>query len=546
MKLTKKLYFFFYLFLFCTNSLKAQLNAADSALFYNIFNFQLYVDTVPYPGNWYQFGQVSSVYNHYLIMDTNFKFKTADLDSISFLSTSPTLTEDTVINNSFNLYPALMTQNNPLVHLPFTFLNKSANSYAYRHIDSNQTDCKYAFYIIPGNGQNQSIDIVRGFGYHNQLCYMRNLCIQYGDVFTFIKPNHDSRAFNWNGYRMNEDYLLYYLISANTRYGINYVVEMVAMLKYLKANYDKVFILGLSEGGYSALMATMYEEPDAALISGGYSIDLDTNTIENDFLRLRFDYLLDSFNRVKVKNKITNSKTNYLFTWGENDPVPTMDPEHDFHYTQNYFGPLPNCSYFYDFFDHTFPPCPNIDTFIQRNLSIPLAHYVITDSSLVDTLFTTVKFCRPGLYSFDLFKNAILLNSYTQITDSLPIALTDTGKYYITNILDSNLVNGKCVDTIYCTKYPVVANSIANHDNKEISIQYTNPVIDRIDIKIHAERINNTSLKIYNVFGLQIFEMPKIEKQFSVPCSSWSAGVYFLELNDAGKRVISHHKLLKR
>jgi hypothetical protein len=523
----------------------AQLNAADSSLFYNIFNQQRYIDTIIYPGNWYQFGQVSSVYNHYLIMDTNFKFKTLDLDSMNYLNIATQLKEDTTINNTFNMYPSMLSQSDPLVYLPFSLSNRTANSYAYRTKDTNQTDCKNAFYIIPGNGQNQSLDIEKGIGYHNQLCFMKNHCLQYGDVYTFIKPNHEARAFHWNGYRMNEDYLLYYLISANTRYGINYLVEIIAMLKYLKTNYDKVFILGLSEGGYSTLLATMYEQPDAALISGGYSIDLDTNTIENDFLRSRFDYLLDTFNRVKVKDKITYSATNYLFTWGENDPVPTMDPEHDFHYTQNYFGPLNNCSYFYDFYDHTFPPCVNIDTFIQRNLAIPLAHFEISDTTLVDTLVTTVKFCRSGLYQFDLYKNDTLSQSYSLITDSVHINLIDSGKYYITNIVDSNLSQGKCRDTIQYVKIPAVANALVNEMSNNSTVQYNNPVREQLNLRLTNTFSFPVFIQVLDVFGVQVYYKNLNENNVSIDFSHWSSGLYFINLRNAYKEPLAHLKVMK-
>ena len=523
--------------------LKAQLSASDSAYFQNIFTNNLYMDTTLYSGNWYQYNPITTMYEHYLILDTNFKFKTQDLDSISYLTIDDSLHYDTPRNTSFNQYPTLMNQTDPIVFVPYTFLNKHSRAYAIRHRDTLNTSCRNAFLIIPGTGVNASKDIVNGVGYHNQLCLMKNNCMNYGDVYTFMKPNEESRAVYWNNKKLNE-YIVNYLITQNTRYGINYVIEMIAMVKYLKANYDKVFLFGLSEGGYSALLTTMFIEPDAAMISGGYSIHFDTCTIEKDILKTRFDYLLDTFDKVKVKDKVTNSTTQYLFTWGDGDPVLTMDPEHDFHYTQNYFGPLPNCNYFYDFLDHTFPPCYNIDTFVQRILDIPYAHYTITDSSLVDTMFTKVQFCRAGSYSFDLFKDGVLHQTYTQITDSLIIPLTDTGFYSIHNIVDSNAQQGKCIDSIYCTKYPIsIVTAIPSI--QDATLLYSNPFHDFFRIQTNKPSEEKFQMYITDMMGVVKYASPKPFARFELPTSTWATGCYLLYIEFQNNKQRQFIKLIK-
>ncbi|MCC7030410.1 MAG: T9SS type A sorting domain-containing protein [Chitinophagaceae bacterium] len=522
----------------------AQLSPADSAFFINIFTFPRYIDDSVTPGNFYKYSNMTSMYEHYLLMDTSFKFKTADLDSIDYLVPGEQLISDTPRNASFAMYPAILSQNDPMVYLPFSFLNKQSYSYSIRYKDTNLTNCRNAFFIIPGNGDHQALELAQGPGYHNQLCQIKNHCINYGDVYAFIKPNQESRAICWNGHRM-DDYLLWYLNTAYTPYGINYLIEIIAMVKYLQAHYDKVFIFGLSEGGYATMLTTMYTEPDAAIISGGYSIGLDTNYVENSFLRYRFDYLLDTFNQVKVKSHITASKTNYLFTWGENDPVPTMDPEHDFHYTQNYFGPLPNCSYFYDFYDHTFPPCPVIDTFIQKTLSVPLAHFRITDSTAPDSLFTQVRFCRSGLYHFDLYKDTTFVQNYTMVTDTVNIALTDTGKYYIKNISDSSNINGKCADTIVCNKYATPLSVSMQTAASSFSVQYNNPFYDLLRLKIISNQSGPFTINIFNTFGIPVYRHTEINKQtFGISSITWPPGLYYIHVNQASSGSVQI-KLLK-
>jgi hypothetical protein len=46
-----------------------------------------------------------------------------------------------------------------MVFLPFSFLNKQANTYAIMYKDSNQTNCKYAFLLIP------AMDIIKAMNW---------------------------------------------------------------------------------------------------------------------------------------------------------------------------------------------------------------------------------------------------------------------------------------------------------------------------------------------------------------------------------------------
>ncbi len=546
---------FFYMKTFClslcclilisfSQKVSAQLSPADSAYFLNIFTYPIYMDDSVNPGNWYLQQDISSMYNHYLAMDTGFKFKTADLDSIAFISVNDNYVLDTDRNASFAQYPTFLNEADPMIYLPFDFLNKHSNAYAIKYHDTTQQHCRYAFLLVPGNGHNQTYELAQGTGYHNQLCQMKNHCIQYGDVFAFQKPNQESRAIHWNGKRL-DDYLIWYLNTAFTPYGINYLVEIIAWVKYLQAHYDKVFVFGLSEGGYSTMLTSMYTQPDAVIISGGYSVGLDTNLVENSFLRTRFDYLVDTFHKAKVLDRITNTKTKYLFTWGENDPVPPMDPDHDFHLTENYFGPQPNVSYFYDFYDHTFPPCTVIDTFIDDVLNAPLAHFTIVDSSLADTLFTKVQFCRQGSYSFDLFKDTSLVSNYTAITDSVLISLSDSGKYYIKNITDSNNIAGKCRDTVWCTKQATPL-WIALSNNDFSNIRYNNPVHDQLCLDIINPTRSGWSINIFNAFGQAMYSHTTAKAgRMTVPCSHWSAGLYFLQIRANEEQKIQQIKLTK-
>ncbi|MBK7764379.1 MAG: T9SS type A sorting domain-containing protein [Bacteroidetes bacterium] len=520
----------------------AQLSAADSAYFNNVFLNPLYINDSVYPGTWYQYEPVTSFYNHYLIMDTNFIFKTSDLDSISNLSIDDSLHQYAQINSEFNAYPSFISQNDPVVSLPFHLNNKQGISYSFLYPDTNQNHCKNAFLIVPGTGTNASYDIIRGLGYHNQLCYVTNTCRSYGDVYTFVKPNEEFRAIYWDKRKLNE-YVVDYLITQNTFYGTNYLIEMIAMIKYLKANYDKVFLMGLSEGGYSALLCTMYSKPDAAVISGGYSINFDTCTTETGILYTRFDSLVYQYDKVKVKDKISQSPTHYLFTWGDGDPVLTMDPEHDFHYTENYFGGVGHCSWFYDFNDHTFPPCNTIDTFINRILSIPEAHFFITDSSSNgDSLYTRVRFCKSASYTFDMYRDTTFIQTYTAVSDSIDITLTDSGFYYLKNIMDTNNIHGRCNDTVFKNKQPIplfLSSSIS-----PLGILLQNPITDNLVITWNQTSIPFAKLIIYNSTGQMVYQTHQYQSGIPISTQNWPKGIYLVRIFQDDKSL--SYRILKQ
>lgn len=157
--------------------------------------------------------------------------------------------------------------------------------------DTVNLACKTAFLIIPGSGADQSTLVVQGVGYHNQICYVQNACLPYGDVFTYIKPNEDVRAICWNKFKLS-NYLISYLQNNGKHYGVNYLIEIIATLQWMKNKYERVVVLGLSEGGYAAMLASFYAKPHGAVISSAYSIHFDSSASAT-ILQERFDSLVE-------------------------------------------------------------------------------------------------------------------------------------------------------------------------------------------------------------------------------------------------------------
>ncbi len=438
----------FFIFLIASQYSKAQIAGADSLWCLQIFNHPKYVNSTSYPGNWYTNDSIQSLAGFYAQLDSVFKYKLEDFDKMDSMQVGETLVFDTLRNNTYNLYPFVFQQNNPLVNIDFTLNGKSSKAYSFLFPHDSATQSESAYLVFTGGGNNETSYLVQGIGYHNILCYVTNNLKSSGDVYAYMKPNEDARAIYWNEGKLNNAYMVSYLDSVKRQFGLNYLVEMIATIKYLKTKYCKVTVLGLSEGGYAGLLASLITPVDGVVVSGGYSTGFDTTWSSFSILKERFDSLVFRYQRDTIKNIIAANNTKYLFTWGDGDVVNLMQGEHDSSYTQIFFNDTVHCSYYYNFSYHTFPDCQAINQFTNRVLDIPVVNFYVSDTTNPDSLYTIVSNCGTGSYNFDLFRNDTLYQSYTNVMGDTLIILVDSGLYYLQNIVNINNDSAICNDTI--------------------------------------------------------------------------------------------------
>lgn len=524
----------FFGFLIAAQYTKAQISAADSMWLEQIFNHPKYVNSTSYPGNWYTNDSIESLAGFYSLLDSNFKYQLADFDKIDSMQVSDTLVFDTLRNNTYNLYSFVFQQNNPLVNIDFTLNGKNSKAYSFLFPHDSTTQSESAYVVFTGGGNNETSYLVQGIGYHNMLCYVTNNLRLSGDVYAYMKPNEDARAIYWNDGKLNNAYVLSYLDSVKHQFGLNYLVEMIATIKYLKTKYCKVVVLGLSEGGYAALLASMITPADGVVVSGGYSTGFDTAWASYSILQQRFDSLVFRYNRDTIKSKIAANNTKYLFTWGDGDGVNLMQGEHDSSYTQIFLNDTIHCSYYYNFSNHTFPDCQAIDQFTGRVLDIPVVNFYVTDTTNPDSLYTIVRNCGTGNYNFDLYRNDTFYQSYTNVNTDTVILLVDSGMYYLRNIVNVNGDSALCYDTIVLDKIsaPPAPDGINNSFADELKIQYNNPVNEQLQIKVATNKNHLYSYKLYDLFGVEQMKMQSNEKRVNINMYSLPTGIYFIKVSD--------------
>jgi len=197
---------------------------------------------------------------------------------------------------------------------------------------NNKLDTLYAYYkptisrnskvginIIPGSGINQSSAIY--FNNDQNKYYQSNiddLTIKYGDTYVLVKPNEDFLAIHNGKLKIGSDLYINYLLNKGTSYSGYYLQQSLALSKYIKQTYKKLFVCGLSQGGLAALVNSLQSQPDKAVIASGFSILMEyPYRSAHDQIILPNLILLHDANLIKLK--IRGQKTEYLFLWGEKE-----------------------------------------------------------------------------------------------------------------------------------------------------------------------------------------------------------------------------------
>ena len=245
--------FVFYFVLFFKTNSHAQLSPADSTLFSTIFTSQIYIPYWNYPYPWYVYDSIQTKQQLENRFITTFPFTPADFNNNTYENIqNATLSYSTQVNSSFNTFPWIYNQTDPVMQLPFTLNGKMDTAYTAYTPSVANGDCNTAFLLIHGNDINTTTQLLQGIGYACYYCNVKNTCLQYGDVYTYSKPNEDWRAIYWKRKKLN-DYAYNYCEAIGHNYGTNYLIETMALVKHLKKSYSKITCI---VGGHECCVQT--------------------------------------------------------------------------------------------------------------------------------------------------------------------------------------------------------------------------------------------------------------------------------------------------
>lgn len=538
------IFLFFYCLLACPGVMSGQLSPADSVVMQQKFGENLYMLPSLFPGNWYVHEAVNSPLAIDSFLDQQMPFSSPEFDAAyRQIQVAGSLVADTALNPTFNQYYTLYgnayKQLDPLVTLDFQLNGKHATAYSTYSPTSSPADREIAFLVLPGSNPNQTTELMIGSGYHNTNCYIKNILSGHGDVFILCKPLEDYRALRWNDKKLNSsdyitpglNYIYHYLDSVDRPYGINYLVEAMALMKYLKTHYRKVMLLGCSQGGYASLLLSLQTEPDATLIASGYSKYIDDDSLFQYELMQNFKQLPLQYNSNLVKSKLSVSPTDYLFCWPDNDSY-WYQFEHDTHGTQAFLGNMKNISYFYDYSGHSFPTCYTIDTFIRKTIDKPKLFFTLTDSLLHGRMRSKIDFSGRGPFSFNVYRNQVLYQHVDWVSSAFELTLPGDGQYFLGDITNLNGEAGVCFDTL--TIHHVTQGALFDEgtpgqigQNKGLALwsvpEYSGNAL---------QDFNGAEARVYNLAGQEMANTRISDGKLQIDISSWPAGMYIVRLRN--------------
>ncbi len=193
--------------------------------------------------------------------------------------------------------------------------------------------------VIPGSGKNQSTPIFQKDteNYHGDILEVfEPRC----DSFVLVKPNEDFLAIHDGKRKLDYDFILRYLLNKGGSYSAHYLVNGLALTKYLKENYEEVYVVGLSQGGEAALLNALQSQPAAVVVASGFSL-LSEQIDWAGFNQIILPGLRRHYTNDRIFDSIKKSKTRFLFTYGKSE-IGTYRVEAEERLVCNQFGPLNN------------------------------------------------------------------------------------------------------------------------------------------------------------------------------------------------------------
>ena len=196
-----------------------------------------------------------------------------------------------------------------LVELEYSAGDKVAKAYAY--LRKPRTDSNCGVLVIPESGDNKSLPTLasNAFG-------IADVC----DTYVLIKPNEGYRAIHDGRYKLRDEMFVVGFLRRGFSYSVTYLVEALALQKYIKNRYDAAGVAGLSQGGEAALLVSLQAKPDFAVIASGFSVvqwhvtmaEIDQIIIPEIYGIYDLDYL---------RGELSSNGTRYLFTFGERESL---------------------------------------------------------------------------------------------------------------------------------------------------------------------------------------------------------------------------------
>ena len=256
----------------------------------------------------------------------------------------------------------------PAVRVQFSYQERQHEAFAYGRLPETCDGSGYASLIIPGSGFNQSLGIAAGdnTNYHHGI--LDALSVSGEDIFTLIKPNEDFLAWH-DGYggKLSGDFIWNWHLNRGGSYSVSYLVQSLAITKWMQACYGETLVAGLSQGGAAALINALQSRPNQAIIASGHSVINEHVEWSGHNQLIGVPGYAELAKPEHLIDQLQNSPTQWLFSWGraESD-IYRIEAEEQ--RTAKIIRKLPNITIAIHDDGHVFPK-KSIQAFLTGNTS---------------------------------------------------------------------------------------------------------------------------------------------------------------------------------
>lgn len=219
-----------------------------------------------------------------------------------------------------------------ILRVDFELSGKTYNGYAYI-IDPTWHPSRHkpvGTLLIPGTGLNMSTQMLRHDPVLGGQTWLPAFERSDNDLFLFIKPNEDALAFHNSKLKLSTVVINNYHLNRGGSYTASYIIQSLAVTKYLASLYPTLVVGGLSQGGGATVLNAIQSKPHLAVVASGYSALADDIEV-SDFEQLVIPGFWRSHTAKDIARKIASIRTQFLFTYGRKDtPLYRWDGENGY------------------------------------------------------------------------------------------------------------------------------------------------------------------------------------------------------------------------
>jgi hypothetical protein len=208
----------------------------------------------------------------------------------------------------------------PVIRVRFSYQRREYEAFAYGRLPASCPSAGWASLVIPGSGVNQSFAIAAADPSNYHYGILDGIAPLHGAVYVLIKPNEDFRAWhNGDGKKLSGNFIWNWHLNRDASYSVSYLVESLAIAKWMKGCFDRTLVAGLSQGGAAAMLNAIQSQPDRAIVASGISVLFGDAEWSDHNQLIAVPGYFKLHEPEGLLGALQDSPTEWLFSWGESE-----------------------------------------------------------------------------------------------------------------------------------------------------------------------------------------------------------------------------------